>query len=514
MHGTRVLMHACAYNVRAMKTLKKLFGSVDLTKGTPWKVILQFLFPIFLSLCFQQIYSLTDALIVGQYLPLQFAGVSDTGSLIFIILQFAFGCTSGFSVITSKFYGEKNAQGVRKSFATSIVLSFFVAVVLTAIALLSVPMLLRWIKLDPSQDPVTYHAAYVYIMVIYGGLICEVFYNQICSILRSVGDSLTPLLFLILSSILNIGLDFAFIILMPTTDLKVAGAAIATIAAQGLSAVLCFVYTFHKYPNLRLSKRDFRIDWPSVKEHLKQGLPLAFQFSILAVGLIMMQASVDAFDIGKTLPDGTAAHYAQDGYGAGGKLFGFLMMAYDALGTAMLSYTAQNKGAGLPSRIKKGTTQSFFIMGVIYLFVNVIGLLACINGAYLYLFLSAEAIYPQTVFFATSYFYEVLPLSFILGLLFIGRNVVQGLEKPLLPFLAGVAELVARLLTCTFLPALINPTDPTSNASFYGVSLADPLAWAFACLFLIYGLIRYVYQDKEPDTPQGSPLLLEHHCEK
>ena len=148
-----------------MKTLQKLFGPVDLTKGTPWKVILQFLLPIFLSLCFQQIYSLTDALIVGQYLPLQFAGVSDTGSLIFIILQFAFGCTSGFSVITSKFYGEKNAQGVRKSFAASIILSFFVAIALTAIALVSVPMLLRWIKLDPSTDPVTYRAAYVYIMI-------------------------------------------------------------------------------------------------------------------------------------------------------------------------------------------------------------------------------------------------------------------------------------------------------------------------------------------------------------
>lgn len=514
MRARGVLTPFPAYNVRAMRTLKRIFGTVDLTKGSPWKVILQFLFPIFLSLCFQQIYSLTDALIVGQYLPLQFAGVSDTGSLIFIILQFAFGCTSGFSVITSKLYGERDSAGVRKSFATSIVLSFIVSIVLTIVALLSVPALLRWIKLDPATDPVTYRAAYVYIMVIYGGLICEVFYNQICSVLRSVGDSLTPLLFLILSSILNIGLDFAFIILMPTTDLKVAGAAIATIAAQGLSAILCFIYTFRKYPNLRLQKADFKMDWRTTEEHLKQGLPLAFQFSILAIGLIMMQASVDAFDIEKTLADGSAAHYAQDGYGAGGKLFGFLMMAYDALGTAMLSYTAQNKGAGLPSRIKKGTSQSFIIMGVIYLFVNLIGLCACINGAFVYLFISADHIYPQTIFFATSYFFEVLPISFILGVLFIGRNVVQGLEKPLLPFLAGVSELVARLLACTYLPYLMNPSDPTSNLSFYGLSLADPLAWAFACLFLIYGLVHYVYQDKEPDVPQGSPLLLEHHCDK
>jgi Na+-driven multidrug efflux pump len=502
------------YNGWAMKTLKQFFSPTDLTKGTPWKVILQFLFPIFLSLCFQQIYSLTDALIVGQYLPLQFAGVSDTGSLVFIILQFAFGCTSGFSVITSNRYGEKDQEGVRKSFATSIVLSLIIAVILTAVALVGVPYLLRWIKLDPVSDPTTYRAAYVYIMVIYGGLICQVFYNLICSVLRSVGDSLTPLLFLILSSLLNIGLDFAFILLMPTTDLKVAGAAIATVLAQGLSAGLCFIYTFAKYPELRLHKKDFKLGSAFTKEHLKQGLPLAFQFSILAIGLIMMQASVDAFDIGKTLADGSPAHYAQDGYGAGGKLFNFLMMAYDALGTAMLSYTAQNKGAGLNSRVKKGTTQSFVIMAIIYVFVNIIGLCACINGAFVYLFLSKESVYPQTLFYATSYFYEVLPLSFILGLLFIGRNVVQGLEHPLFPFLAGVAELVARLLACSFLPGLINSADPTSNGSFYGVCLADPLAWGFACLFLIYGLVRYVYLDKTPDTLKGSPLLLEHHLDK
>lgn len=227
-----------------------------------------------------------------------------------------------------------------------------------------------------------------------------------------------------------------------------------------------------------------------------------------------MQASVDAFDIGKTLADGSAAHYAQDGYGAAGKLFAVLMMAYDALGTATLSYTAQNKGAGLPSRIKKGTTQSFAIMGIIYVFVNIIGLCACINGAYVYLFLSADSIYPQTIFYATSHFYDVLPLSFILGILFIGRNVVQGLEKPLLPFLAGIAELAARLIACTYLPILMNPSDPTSNLSFYGVSLADPLAWAFACLFLVYGLIHYVYQNKEQDRFQGAPLLLERRRNK
>lgn len=498
----------------AMKALKNIFKPIDLTKGEPWKVILAFWFPIFLSFCFQQVYSLTDALIVGQYLPLQFAGVSDTGSLVFIVLQFAFGCTAGFSVITSARYGNNDKEGVRKSFATSLILSVVVSAVLTLIALLSVPALLSWIKLSPETDPVTYQAAYVYIMVIYAGLIFQVLYNAVCSVLRAVGDSVIPLLFTVVSAALNIVLDIVFIVLMPTTDLKVAGAALATIITQGVSALLCFIYALKKYPELRFRARDFRFDWTEISEHLKQGLPLAFQFSILAIGLIMMQSSVNSFDLGQTLASGAAAHYAQDGYGANGKLFNVLIMPYNALGTAMLSFSAQNKGAGLYERLKKGTTQSFILMGIMYLAANLVGLLLCINGAFVYLFLSESSIYPQTIFYATDYFYIVLPLSFILGALFIGRNVVQGIGKPLFPFLAGIGELAARLLACAFLPYLISPNNPTSNAAFAGVCLADPLAWTFACFFLIYGLIHYVYQNHIDDPSELRIVHFARHWEK
>lgn len=489
-----------------MNLIKRLFKPIDLTQGTPWKVILAFMMPIFFSLCFQQIYSLTDALIIGQYIPLQFAGVSDTGSLSFIVLSFAFGCTSGFSVITSNKFGQKDQPGVRRSFATSIVLSAVIALGLTLIALVMVPPLLSWIKLSPETDAVTYRAAYVYIMVIYAGLIFQIFYNLICSVLRSIGDSITPLLFLVCSSLLNIGLDFAFVILMPTSDLKVAGAAIATILSQGISAALGFIYAFKKYPWLRLHKEDYKMDWSFTKEHLKEGLPLAFQFSILAIGLIIMQSSVDAFDAGKTLANGQAAHYAQDGYGANGKLFNFLMMPYDALGTALLSFAAQNEGASFHERVKKGTSQSFIIMGVLYLIVNAVGLLLCINGAFVYIFLAPSSIYPETIFYATSYFYLVLPLSFTLGALFIGRNVLQGVGHPLYPFLAGIGELVARYIACLYLPRLIDPANPLSDAAFYGVCAADPLAWTFACIFLIYGVIHFVYHKKKEEHPAKESL--------
>jgi putative MATE family efflux protein len=489
-----------------MNLIQRIFKPIDLTQGTPWKVILAFMMPIFLSLCFQQVYSLTDALIIGQYIPRQFAGVSDTTYLSFVVLSFAFGCTSGFSVITSNKFGQKDQAGVRRSFATSIVLSTAIALLLTAIALLLVPTLLSWIQLSESSDPVTYRAAYVYIMVIYAGMIFQIYYNLICSVLRSIGDSVTPLLFLVFSSLLNIGLDFAFVLLMPTTDLKVAGAAIATILSQGISAALGFIYAFKKYPWLKLHKEDYKMDFSFTKEHLKEGLPLAFQFSILALGLIIMQSSVDAFDVGKSLANGEPAHYAQDGYGANGKLFNFLMMPYDALGTALLSFAAQNDGAGLHQRVKQGTSQSFLMMGVIYGIVNVVGLLLCINGAFVYIFLAPSSIYPETIFYATSYFYLVLPLSFTLGALFIGRNVLQGVGHPLFPFLAGVGELVARYLACLYLPKLVDPANPLSDAGYYAVCSADVLAWSFACAFLIYGVIHFVYHKKKEGRPAGKSL--------
>lgn len=198
-----------------MNKLKKLFEPIDLTKGTIWKVIVWFSIPILLSYIFQQIYTIADAAICGQYLnENQVAGVNNTGNIVFIVLQFAFGCTAGFSVVTSNYIGQKNLEGVRKSFATQIMLSFAISVILTIIAVLCINPLLMSIGLKSSSNPVQneiYEAAYTYVLIIFIGTITQIFYNLICSFLRSVGDSLTPLLFLIFSTILNILLDILFI---------------------------------------------------------------------------------------------------------------------------------------------------------------------------------------------------------------------------------------------------------------------------------------------------------------
>ena len=193
--------------------LKKLFAPIDMTQGKIYKVILIFMVPIFLSYIFQQIYTLTDAIIVGQNVSAnEVNGVNDVGSLTYIVLQFAYGCAAGFSVLSSAFQGEHDEVGVRKSFFAQIVLSFIISIFLTIISISLIDPLLSLVGLSASTGGQTYEAAKTYIFIIFLGTICQVAYNQICSLLRSIGDSITPLLFLIASTILNIFLDLLLIV--------------------------------------------------------------------------------------------------------------------------------------------------------------------------------------------------------------------------------------------------------------------------------------------------------------
>lgn len=256
----------------AAQSIKNLFKPVDLTKGKPYKQLIIFMIPILISYIFQQVYTISDAAIVGQYLSAaEVSGVNVVYSLIYIVLQFAFGCSSGFSVITSNYAGEKNEEGIRKSFATQIFLSAVISVVLTILAVLLIKPLLAYIDLKPSEED--YQYAQMYLLIIYIGLFTQVFYNMMVSVLRSIGDSLTPLLFLIGSTILNIALDFAFILLFRW---GVAGAAFATIFSQFVAFIACLIYSLVKYPFFRVKLSDFKMSWKFMYSHLKLGLPLAF----------------------------------------------------------------------------------------------------------------------------------------------------------------------------------------------------------------------------------------------
>lgn len=465
------------------------FEPMDLTQGVCWRTILTFSLPVILSYLLQQVYSISDAAIVGQTLTAQeVAGVNDTNSLVFIFLQFAFGVSAGFCVITSYYVGMRDARGVRRSLATQIVLSAALTVVLTALALLLLNPMLAWINVTPDNEAV-YRAAYTYCFIIFSGIGAQQFYNFICSFLRSMGDSVTPLLFLLFSTLLNVGLDLLFIL---SFHWGVAGAAIATVAAQLISTVGCFVYAFLRYPQLRLHREDWHMTWYDIRRHLVRGVPLGLQFSVLAVGIIVMQGGVVAFD----MRDGVmVSNAAQNGFGAANRLFNLMATPMNALGAALTSFTAQNLGAGDYERIKKGSLQALIMGFTLAAAAAGIGLLLCRGGLFYHVFLSADKITPETIRYGNSLLYVDFSMYLFLAFILVIRNCVQGIGRSGFVLGAGAAELVARIGVCLILPAAVAGGAVSADApelAFYALCAADPLAWIAADLVLSVPFVRNI----------------------
>lgn len=482
-------------HVMKFPSFRRLFSPLDLTKGNITKNILLFSFPIVLSLIFQQIYTMTDAAIVGQNLsPAEVAGVNNSSSLVFMVLQFGFGCASGFSVVIAEAIGRKDGKGVRRSFFVQIVLSFFIGAFLTGIGIALLPLLLGLLGISSQTGDLymssVYTSAYTYLSILFGGIVCQLFYNMIVAILRSLGDSFVPFLFLLGSTVLNAGLDLLFVLPL---SMGVAGSALATIMSQGIAAVGALIYAWKRYPILRFGKEDVRVPWKEFAIHLKNGLPLGFQYSLLAIGMVVMQSSIIAFDI---LPEGGAmkeSMSAQLGYGAACKIINFLMVPLNALGTAMLAFTGQNDGAGDGKRIRDGVKKATGIVGIFCLILLVIGGVSTINGAYQYIFLSPDKVSEETIAFGNVYLYLSIPALFFLGMLFLSRNILQGLQKPLWPFLAGIGELFARIVVCMFLPSIIagGPINSESGPiPFIGAALGDAASWFIATIILVPPMIH------------------------
>ena len=461
----------------------------DLTTGSSAGIIFRFSLPVILSYFLQQIYTLSDAIIVGQTLSAdEVAGVNDTGALIFIFLQFAFGVSAGFCVVTGCRVGARDEAGVRRSLATQIYLSAALTVVLTVTALLLLNPLLAWIHVTPD-NPSVYRAAYTYCALIFAGIGAQLFYNFICSFLRSLGDSVTPLLFLLFSTVLNIALDLCFILLL---RMGVAGAAIATVLAQLISTIACFVYTFLRYPQVRLHKEDWRVSRADISLHLVRGIPLGLQFSVLAIGIITMQAGVVKFD----MSDGViVSNAAQNGFGAANKLANLIATPISGLGTAMTSFASQNLGAGKFDRIRRGTVQALGMMTVTALVSVAVGLVATIGDRYLYLFLSADKVTAETIRYGNTVLYVNFAMLLFLGFIFVVRNAVQGIGRSGFVLLAGGAELVARVLVCAFLPAAFAGGEVSAAApaiAFYALCAADPCAWIASDLVLLIPFVRNI----------------------
>lgn len=432
-----------------------------MTTGSPMKIIFNFTLPIFIGNVFQQFYNMADAVIVGKFVGNKaLAAVGSTGTIMFLIYGFVVGMTAGFTVLTAQKFGAGDMPAMRRTVVGASFLSLVVGLVLTAAFMV---FMKPWLVLMHTPEDI-FADAYAYIMIISAGILAQMLYNLLASILRALGNSKVPLYFLILAALLNIVLDLVLIIVF---HMGAAGAAVATVISQGISGVLCLFYIIRKVPLLRLTRDDRHLSGDLLRTQIRIGIPMALQYSITAVGTMMVQFALNI--LGSTL---VAA------YTAAGKIEQIVTQAYVAMGTTMATYGAQNMGAGDVSRIRQGFKAST-IIGVIYAIVS--AALVMTVGKYMtYLFVSEDV---ALIMDSVNTYLICVGIFFIpLAIVNIYRNGIQGLGYGLLPMMAGVAELVGRGVVAVI---------AAGQKSYLGVCLASPAAWVLASLLLI-GMYYYV----------------------
>lgn len=448
----------------------------NMTDGSPMKLILGFLIPMLFGLLFQQLYNMMDTIIVGKYLGVNaLAAVGSTGSINFMIVGFCIGVCSGFAIPVAQSFGEKNEKAMRRYAANSGWLAAVFSVIMTLTVCLLCRNILGWMK--TPED--IFDGAYAYIFVIFIGIPATCLYNILAGIIRSMGDSTTPLIFLLISSVMNIVLDLFTIIVL---KMGVAGAAWATVVSQGVSGILCLFYMKKNYPVLKMEGDEWKPDIRTMKTLCNMGIPMGLQYSITAIGSVILQTAVNSLGA-SAVASVTAA----------GKISMFFCCPFDAMGTTMATYGGQNLGARKLDRIQKGIRDCTILGAGYAILAYVVIFLFSDTIALLFVNHSETEILRNTRQFllANAAFYFPLALINIL------RFMIQGLGYSRLAILAGVSEMAAR----TFMGFCLVPL-----FGFKAVCFANPLAWIAADLFLIpayfyvmrrlYRLIRCTGQKK------------------
>ena len=440
----------------------------SMTSGKPLTLIIKFVIPIFFGFIFQQLYNMVDTIIVGHFVsPGALAAVGSTGTIMFMFIGLASGLTTGYTVLISQKYGASDLEGTRRAFVNAILLSVISVLVLTVISVSLMHPLLHVMQ-TPAD---IYDDAYAYIITICGGSVTIVFYNLLAASLRAIGNSRTPLYFLIIAVVLNIILDLVFII---GFGLGTMGAALATDISQGTSAVLSFIYIYKKVDVLRPKRSDWRLDPVYSAKQLNVGVPMSLQFGITASGTMVMQAAINSF-----------GSVAVTGFTAASKVTNLMTAGMPSIGQAMAAYVGQNYGYGNLDRIRQGTRDALKI-SVIYSVVN--GILSVLLLPYIIVLffdsgvdISVYMPYARTYCIWCSLFY--IPLAMI----FIYRNTMQGCGWGKTALMLGISELFARLACAITAMELHN---------FTFAAGADAIAWIVAGV-LSYFLYRFVISSEE-----------------
>ena len=436
---------------------------VDLLKDNILKALLIFALPILIANIFQQLYNTMDTMIVGNFLgDTSLAAISACGAVYELLIGFALGVGNGLSIVTARSYGAHDEQLIKKSVAGSIVIGIGLTLVIMLISVIFLYPLLTLLHTPANIIDEAY--SYISVVTIFVGVMFA--YNLCAGLLRAIGNSVMPLVFLIISSIINVILDLLFI---TQFQMGVQGAAIATVIAQGISVFLCMIYIYQKTPILIPQKQHFAFDQELYKELLGQGFSMGFMMSIVSAGTVILQSSINGF-----------GYLIIAGHGTARKLNSFCMMPAGTVGLASSTFVSQNKGANQKQRILDGVKLGNLIacgwgiiITVILFFLAPI-LVQFISG-------STE---PTVIDNASLYLRINAPFYAVLGILLNLRNSLQGLGMKIIPLVSSVIECLGKVIfVALFIPIL----------GYFGVIICEPVIWCCMCLQLAYSFYHNPY---------------------
>ncbi len=454
----------------------------DLTTGKPLKLIVSFALPLLFGFLFQQFYSFVDTAVVGRYLGAEkLAAVGATGSVNFLVIGMCLGMCSGLAIPVAQAFGAKDEKEVRRCVYHAAILSGALGLVFAVASTLLCRPILR--LMNTPEEIIDSSARYI--GIIFAAIPCCVLYNMASGILRSLGDSRTPVVFLVVASLINIVLDLFLIIVC---GMDVAGAAVATAVSQLISGIGCVWVMIRRFPILRMKKEDRSFDPALARKMLGIGLPMGLQFSITAIGSVVVQWSVNGLGVSAVAAVSAAV-----------KISMFFACVFDAMASTMATYAGQNIGARKPDRVREGLRCVSFI-GMVYC-VLAFGAVALFSRNLLSLFVEPSAA-PEVLEMGSLYL--MINAAFYIPLLFVNilRLTIQGLGFTRIAMLAGLCEMAARTLVALFVvPA----------AGFTGACLANPAAWIMADVFLFpcyFRVMRSVRMRLMAGTEEVRPVRI------
>lgn len=432
----------------------------NLTEGKPLKLILYFAIPLFIGQLFQLFYSLVDTRIVGATLgDASLAAVGATTTLSDMLVSMLNGLTNGAAIVVATYFGAKDEKHMKKAIGGTVLIGICFSICVSTLCLVFLSHILKFLNISEEIMP----QAKAYIGIILAGLLASTLYNICAAILRAVGDSFTPLIFLIVASFLNIGLDYVFIL---GFHMGVEGAALATVLSQAVSAFLCFLYMKKKYPQLMLTKEDRKAEKEIYKKLLSSGLAMSFMISFVTLGTLALQTSINTF--------GTNIIVAHT---AARKATSVFMLPFSVLGQTLATYCGQNLGAGKYDRIKKGIRDT-----VLVTFVWCIGvMIAAYTISPVLIRLITATRQKEVIDTATLYLKVNTVFYFVPAVISLFRNSMQGFGDSKTPVFSSSLELIGKILIAFFLTPVLG---------YMGIIVAEPIVWIIMVIPLIVNMAR------------------------